>query len=348
VRDVKGLPALFALALFLALPSSLPAAGTAYVVRSPSAGLYSAPNAGEREDTLSRGQIVTVLQKRGEWYRVITESGREGWVRESSVGAIPAGEEESMISEASPDEVREVVYYDFVAGKKKGNIRREPRIGAPVVRTAEAGEVFTIVVESGEWYQVSREGRVEGWMHSSVGRKEESRNLSLRALDLVEGKLTVFDQVKTGGASFRRAGWFPSFFLRSGERDVVIEDLPAGGTMVTVHLAYARRDIEYRTVIDTSRSFSLPDANRAFFTDLLVSLLNLSPEIRKAGLHIWFAVLEGGGSFSWQSQGSLELAAADMGRASRDEKAGPLPWEAVANSLAEEVWSREGLSLDGP
>jgi hypothetical protein len=37
-----------------------------------------------------------------------------------------------------------------------------------------------------------------------------------------------------------------------------------------------------------------------------------------------------------------------MGRASRDEKAGPLPWEAVANSLAEEVWSREGLSLDGP
>lgn len=253
-----------------------------------------------------------------------------------------------MISEASPDEVQEVVYYDFVAGKKKGNIRREPRIGAPIVRTAEPGEVFTILVESGEWYQVSRDGEVEGWMHSSVGRKEESRNPSLRALDLIEGKLTVFDQVKTGGASFRRAGWFPSFFLRSAERDVVIEDLPEGGKMVTVHLAYARRDIEYRTVIDTSRSFSLPDANRAFFTDLLISLLNLSPEIRKAGLHIWFAVLEGGGSFSWQSKGTLELAAADMGTASGNEKAGPLPWEAVDNSLASEVWSREGATLDGP
>lgn len=345
---MKGLPALLALALVLAFPSSLPAAGSAYVVRSPSAGLYSAPNADERAHTLARGQIVTVLQERGEWYRVITESGREGWVRESSVGAIPAGEEESMISEASPDEIQEVVYYDFVAGEKKGNIRREARIDAPVIRTAEPGEVFTILVESGEWYQVSKEGRVEGWMHRSVGRKRESRNLSLRALDLLEGKLTIFDQIKSGGATFRREGWFPSFFLRGGERDLVIEDLPEGGRSVTVHLAFARRDTEYRTIIDTSRSFSLPEANRAFFTDLLISLLNLSPEIRKAGIHLWFAVLEGGGSFTWQSKGSLELTAAEMGRRSPDDGAGPLPWEAVDSSLAEEVWSGEGIPLPGP
>ena len=42
---------------------------------------------------------------------------------ESAVTALPAGaEEESMISEGSPDEVGETVYYDFITGKRKGKI----------------------------------------------------------------------------------------------------------------------------------------------------------------------------------------------------------------------------------
>jgi uncharacterized protein YgiM (DUF1202 family) len=319
--------------LLAASPGPALSAGAAYVVRSPSTGLFARPNAGEQEHTLIRGHVVTVLERHGEWYRIITGTGREGWVRERDLTEIPAGEEEeSRIDEASPDEVAETAYFDFVVGGKNGNVRREPRVGAPIVRTAEGGEVFTIVAEEGSWFQVSRAGKTEGWMHESVGVKQESRNLSLRVLDLLEARMTLFDQFKSEVSQFRRMGWFPSFFLRDPEEDLVVARDPRGGREVTVNLSYGRREIEYRTVTAANRSFLLPEANRVFLSDLLLSLLDMSPEVRKARLHLWFAALEADGSMSWQSMGEVELD---------DSSAEEIPREGEVSAA---VWA--GLSKD--
>jgi uncharacterized protein YgiM (DUF1202 family) len=335
--------------LLVAVPAHrAAAAGTAYVVRSPSAGLYERPNAAEPDRTLIKGQVVTVLQRRGEWLRIITETGDEGWARESTLAPIPAGEEEeSRISEASPDDIPEAVFFEFVVSREKGNIRGRPSLNGPVVRSALKGEVFTIVVEQEGWYQVSRDGSVEGWMHESVGEKRESRNLSLRVLDMVEGKLAYFDQFKSETSIFRRAGWFPSFFLRKPEGDVQVTDLSPSGVEVTAHLSYARRDIEYRMVMDVSDSFSLPGATRTFLADLLLSIFDVSPEIRRARVHLWFGVLEKGGELSWSSRGQAVLNSAVARRVSRDGNFAAAVWSGLEqNTIPPELWEKANAEVE--
>ena len=341
-KRLKG-ALLLSFVLAAAAPSAALAAGEAFVVRSPSTGLYEIPNSAEPSSTLVKDQIVTVLQRRGEWYRVITADGKEGWVRESTVTALPAvAEEESMISEASPDEDGGAVYYDFVIGKRKGNIRREPDIKAAIIRTAETGEVFSIVVESGDWYQVAAEGKVVGWVNHGVGEKVESKNLSLRLLDLVEGKLAWFDQLKNEDSRFRRVGWYPSFFLRNPADDIVVEKVSPSRRAVTVNLSYARRDVEYRMVINTSDRFTLPGANRIFFSDLMLAVLDTSREIERVRLHLWFAVLEANGSLSWQSKGEIDLPVAVADRLPREGNVTAAVWAALErNTLSTGIWRQE-------
>jgi uncharacterized protein YgiM (DUF1202 family) len=334
---------LLSLVLAAALAGDALAAGEAFVVRSTSPGLYEIPNSAEPSSTLVKDQIVTVLQRRGEWYRIITADGKEGWVRESAVTALPAmAEEESMISEASPDEDGGVVYYDFVIGKRKGNIRREPDLKASIVKTADTGEIFSIVVESGDWYQVATEGKVTGWVHRNVGEKVESKNLSLRLLDLVEGKLAWFDQLKNEDARFRRVGWYPALFLRNPAGDIVVEKVSPSRSAVTVNLSYARRDVEYRMVINTSDRFTLPGANRIFFSDLMLAVLGLSREIERVRLHLWFGVLETNGGLSWQSKGEVELPVTTADRLPREGNVAALVWASLErNTLSPEIWGEE-------
>jgi SH3-like domain-containing protein len=330
------------LALVLAVAASVQAAGTAYVVRSPSAGLYERPNAAEPDHALIKGQVVTVLQRRGDWLLVITETGDEGWARESTLSALPAGEEEeSMISEASPDDIPETVYMEFEVTRKRGNIRRAPGLNAGVVRSALQGEIFTIVVEEEEWYQVSKEGALEGWMHESVGVKRESRNLTLRARDMVEGRLAYFDQFKNETSLFRRAGWFPSFFLRNPGGDLQVSEPTPAGKEIMLHLSYALKDIEYRTVISAADGFTLPGATKTFLADLFLSLFDISPEIRRVRINIWFGVLQKDGSLTWSSKGTAVLGSAVARRVSREGNFTAAVWSGLEqNTIPPELWEQ--------
>jgi uncharacterized protein YgiM (DUF1202 family) len=331
------------LALLLCAAGGVLAAGTAYVVRSPSAGLYERPNAAEPDHALIKGQVVTVLQRRGDWLLVITETGDEGWARESTLAALPAGEEEeSMISEASPDDIPETVYMEFEVTRERGNIRRQPSLNGPVVGSALQGEVFTIVVEQEEWYQVSKEGAVEGWMHESVGVKRESRNLALRARDMVEGRLAYFDQFKNETSLFRRAGWFPSFFLRDPARDLQVSELTPAGKEITLHLSYALKDIEYRTVIAATEGFTLPGATKTFLADLFLSLFDISPGVRRVRIHIWFGVLQKDGTLTWNSRGAAVLNSAVARRVAREGNFTAAVWSGLEqNTIPPELWETD-------
>jgi SH3-like domain-containing protein len=328
-----------ALSLLL-LAGTARGAGTAYVVRSPSAGLYERPNAAQPDHTLIKGQVVTVLQRRGDWLLVITESGEEGWARESTLSLLPAGEEEeSRISEASPDDIPEAVYLEFEVTRDRGNIRKQPHLKGPIVRTAVKGEVFTIVVEQEGWYQVSKEGGVEGWIHESVGAKRESRNLFLRALDMVEGKLAYFDQFKNETSFFRRAGWFPSFFLRDPEKDLQVGEIPPSGKEVNLHLSYALKDIEYRSVINAAGGFVLPGATKTFLADLFLSLFDLSSEIRKVRIHLWFGILRQDGSLTWVSKGTAVMNGAVARRLPREGNFAAAVWSGLEqDTIPPELW----------
>ncbi len=320
--------ALLAALVLLAPAAPGRCAGAAYRVLVPSAGLYERPNAAEPFASLYRDQVVTVLQRRGEWLHIITEEGEEGWVRESTVSVIPMGEweDESQISEASPDEVPVAVLYDFVVGSKRVNIRREPGITAPLAGQADPGEVFTIVATEGEWYQVAREGTVAGWMHKNLGTRRESTNLPLKLGEIVEARLAYFDQFKNEAPFFRRQGWFPSFFLRHAGQDIGVTELEGEDREVTVDLSYALRDIEYRMIINDADSFFLPGANRTFLADLMLSIFDAAPEVRTVRMNLWFADLDRNGTMTWRSMGGIVLGAEAAARISREGEYGESLW----------------------
>jgi hypothetical protein len=83
---------------------------------------------------------------------------------------------------------------------------------------------------------------------------------------------------------------------------------------VTVHLSFARRDIEQRMIIAPGERLVLPGADRRFFAELLAALATASPDIARARLRLWFVVLEPDGGLGWQSRGALGLSSSTARR----------------------------------
>lgn len=131
-----------------------------------------------------------------------------------------------------------------------------------------------------------------------------------RLREYLEGSLARYDDLKNASAGFRRQGWFPSFFLRDPERDVVIESGAGGKKSVTAHVSYARRDLEQRLVVAPADRFELPGADQRFFAELLAALATLAPEMDHARLVFWFAVLRADGRMTWELRGGIGLSAA--------------------------------------
>lgn len=173
----------------------------------------------------------------------------------------------------------------------------------------------------------------------SAGRPAGSSALDDRLREYAEGSLARYDALKSDSAGFRRRGWFPSLFLRDPLRDVVIEPAAGGAAGVTVHLSYARRDLEQRLVIGPAGRFELPEADKTFFVELLCALATLAPEIAHARLHFWFGVLRADGRMSWESRGALGLAAAAARRFPPGSRTTEAVWPLLdENSLPPTVW----------
>lgn len=175
---------------------------------------------------------------------------------------------------------------------------------------------------------------------SSAGRGQPAAPASLpeRLREYVEGSLARYDDLKHSTAGFRRQGWFPSLFLREPARDVVVER-GAGGTVVTVNLFYARRDIEQRLVVAPAERFELPGADKRFFCELLGALAAASPEVARARLRFWFAALGANGQMTWESRGGVGLTAAAARRFPAGARTAEALWPLLdENSLPPAVW----------
>ena len=163
--------------------------------------------------------------------------------------------------------------------------------------------------------------------------------LPARLRDFTEGSLARYDGLKSGSAGFRRQGWFPSFFLRDPERDVVVEPGPGGKMAITAHLFCARRDVEQRLVIAPASRFELPGADKRFFAELIGALATATPEIDHALLRFWFAVLRADGQMTWESRGGIGLSAAAAGRFPAGSRTAEAIWPLLdENTLPPSVW----------
>ncbi len=170
-------------------------------------------------------------------------------------------------------------------------------------------------------------------------RAAATASLPVRLREYVEGSLARYDALKSESTGFRRQGWFPSLFLRDPERDVLIEAGSGGTTVVTVHISYARRDLEQRLVIAPADSFELPEADKRFFAELLGALAVTAPEIGRARLHFWFGVLRPDGQMTWESRGGIGLSAVAARRFPAGARTAEAIWPLLdENTLSPSVW----------
>lgn len=174
---------------------------------------------------------------------------------------------------------------------------------------------------------------------SDPRREQGAAALPARLREFAAGSLARYDALKSGAAGFRRQGWFPSFFLRDPESDVVVEPGPGGSVAVTVHISCARRDVEQRLVIAPAGRFELPGADKRFFAELIGALATAAPEIGRARLRFWFAVLRADGQMTWESRGGVGLPAAAAGRFPAGSRTAEAIWPLLdENTLPPSAW----------
>jgi hypothetical protein len=170
-------------------------------------------------------------------------------------------------------------------------------------------------------------------------RQEGAAALPGRVREYVEGSLARYDALKNASVSFRRRGWFPSFFLREPERDVAFEPGAGGGMALTVHLSFARRDPEQRLVVGPVDRFELPGADKRFFAELIGALATLAPEIGHARIEFWFAALRADGQMTWESRGRIGLSAAAARGIPAGQRTAQAVWPLLdENTLPPSIW----------
>lgn len=147
-----------AYAVFLTLPPAALGADQA-VVKGSVVNLRAAPTTGSGiVDRAQQGQALEVLGKQGDWYQVVN-NGKTCWVAgwlvepkpaaNSGAPAAPAGENTSYRAEITENNV---------------NIRSGPGTTYSVTGQAAAGNKYSLLDRSGDWYKISAGGG-SGWVY---------------------------------------------------------------------------------------------------------------------------------------------------------------------------------------
>ncbi|MFP4030550.1 MAG: SH3 domain-containing protein [Desulfococcaceae bacterium] len=129
--------------------------------------------------SLRRGEVVEVLEREGDWYRIANDSGKRGWAFVPLFTAAPAAASES------PDQTPMPPSDDFVAETesvrdpeadakravvevRSGRVRSAPSLESPVATGIAQGEVVTITEQSGEWFAIETDRGETGWAHQKL------------------------------------------------------------------------------------------------------------------------------------------------------------------------------------
>ncbi|WP_163101828.1 SH3 domain-containing protein [Peribacillus alkalitolerans] len=105
------------------------------------------------------------------------------------------------------DDQKKAEGYEVTINKKIINIREGPGLSYPIAQKASAGEVFTVIGEKGEWYEVKLKNRT-GWIAHWLVKKVSSPNKEESETGVETGVVLVESlRVRTGpGTTFQIVG----------------------------------------------------------------------------------------------------------------------------------------------
>ncbi len=114
--------------------------------------------------TANKGDVLTVIGERGEWFNVRLKDGKEGWINSRAVKRQEYVPEKPMASTPiiPSSGTTTPLAWDFsLAMSGPGN-------NYPVIATFRKGDRLTILEQSGEWVKVRSESDQVGWVRSEV------------------------------------------------------------------------------------------------------------------------------------------------------------------------------------
>jgi uncharacterized protein YraI len=114
--------------------------------------------------TVNKGDKLTIIGERGEWFNVRLEDGQEGWISSRAVNRQEYAPEKPITSAPTTfsSGTTKILTWDFSV------VKSGPGNDYPVITTVQKGDKLTIVEQSGEWVKVRLENGQEGWIRSEV------------------------------------------------------------------------------------------------------------------------------------------------------------------------------------
>lgn len=113
---------------------------------------------------LSIGEVVTLSERSvdGEWYRVSTASGLDGWVSRTLL--IVDQERAAQLPVATPDNLLKAAVFNG------GNVRTSPNLRGLVIDQVNAGESVTLLARNADstWLKIINERQITGWVSRTL------------------------------------------------------------------------------------------------------------------------------------------------------------------------------------
>ncbi len=107
---------------------------------------------------LKKGQAVTVIEVKDDWYHIQLDDGEQGWVHGSTLG-----EKTVRGKDIKPG--------DSIALTVNGNIRNSPDLTSEILTVLKKGDTVVIMESGEEWYQVQLADGRDGWAHKKLFAK---------------------------------------------------------------------------------------------------------------------------------------------------------------------------------
>ena len=180
--------------------------------------LRSTPStASEIVGKLKMGDQVELVEKKGEWYRVVASGLRVGWVHEMLIRV--------AVSDSIPKSVRseKTIPPTAVIIVPVGRVREGPSLDSPVKFRLSEGARVPVVDERDEWYHIKlRDGR-DGWAHHSLfATVSAPPTIDIKQIKNIHTQLISDEEEKV---VFELNGFFtPETFVVTGEQPKVVCD----------------------------------------------------------------------------------------------------------------------------
>lgn len=193
------------------------ASGVGYV-RVGIGNLRSTPTtASEIIGKLKKGDRVELVEKKGEWYRVVASGLRVGWVHEMLIRVVA--------SDSIPKSVRsgKTIFPTDVFVVPIGRVRERPSLDSPIKFRLKEGARVPIIDKRDGWYHIKLGDGRDGWAHHSLFAAAPLPSpTGIKQIKNIHAQLISSGEEKV---VFELSGFFtPETFVVVGEKPKVVCD----------------------------------------------------------------------------------------------------------------------------